>query len=169
MKITNSNRGMTLVELMVVVSIVGIMLTLSTIGFNSWQVKYNVEAQTRALYADLNEARNNAYTRKRAIGIVFQPKSYVMKSYSSPVEYATDADANANGVVLTTKDLKYGITMSGSNITNKSVVYDTSGLTNNWFTVFVTSTSSSAALNCIAISTARVNMGKINGTTCEFK
>lgn len=160
--------GFTLIEVIIVIAIMGIVMSIATLNFRSWQVKNRVEGQTRELLADLNEARTNAYTQKKQYGIVFQPNSYVIKSYSTA---ALAASPLTSGTTVTTKNLKYGLTKKGASIVDTPVVFETSGITYNKFTIFVNqgSTDLSPAVNCIVISTTRVNIGKINGTACEFK
>ena len=94
-----------------------------------------------------------------------------MKTYSSEVEFKYSSDAVANGVVVRSKSLKYGLTKAGANITDTPIIFDTSGLTTSatGFTIYVNPLSASAAVNCLVISAARVNMGKVNGSNCEFK
>lgn len=166
-----STAGFSLLELVATIAIMAILMAISTLSFHSWQVKSNIEKQTRELFTDLSEARSNAFTQKKVFGIVFKPTGYVMKTYSSDVEYSSNAAAAANGVVVASKSLKYGLTMSGTNpdISNIHVVFDTSGFTNDKFTIFVNPVTEPAALNCVVISASRVNMGQINGANCEFR
>jgi type IV fimbrial biogenesis protein FimT len=171
--IVRSVSGFSLVELLVVIAIMGIVMTVSTLSFNSWQVKNNIESQTRELFTDLSEARTKAFTQKKVYGIVLQPTSYVMKTYSSEVEYISNPAAAANGTVVASKSLKYSLaTNTGADISNTSVVFDTSGFTTSWFiglSVLVGPATVPASLNCVVVSTARSNMGKINGTNCDYR
>ena len=166
--ILTSFSGFSLIELIILIAVMGIMMSIATINFQSWQVKNRVEGQTREILADLNDARTNAFTQKKQFGIVFQPNNYVIKSYSSASEAAAPLTA---GTTVTTKNMKYGLTKAGASIVDTPVVFETTGITFDWYTIFVNQSSAnqSAAVNCIVISTARVNMGKINGTVCEFK
>ena len=99
-----------------------------------------------------------------------------MKSYSSEVEYKYTADAVANGVVLMSKSLKYGITKTNTTTaftdTNSTVLFETTGFTTTatGFTVVVNPVTVSPSNNCLVISASRVNMGKWNASTtkCEF-
>lgn len=169
--IKSSCSGFSLIELLITMAVMGIVLGIATLNFQAWQVKNNMEAQTREILVDLNEARTNAFTQKRPHSIVFQPNSYVMKSYSTAAEAGSPL---TNGTTVKTKNLKYGLTKAGASIVDTPVVFDTTGITFNWFTIFVNPFNADPAkepvtVNCIVISTARVNMGKINGTACEFK
>ena len=171
------NAGFTLVELMVVIAIMAIIGAISTLSFNSIQAKSKMESQTREIYADLMDARTRAFTRKKVHGIVFQPSSYVMKSYSSEIEYNFPNDAPVkNGVVVMSKSLKYSITKTNTSTAftdyNSSILFDITGFTTTatGFTVVVNPVTTSPNLNCLVISAARVNMGKWNATTskCVF-
>lgn len=164
--------GFTLIEILITIAIMGIVLGIASMNFTSWKVKYNIEAQTRGIQADLNEARTSALTQKKYYGIVFQPNSYVIKTYSSST---SAADPVASGTSVATKTLTYGLTKKGSpSIADTHVVFDTSGITYDLFTIFVNPYNADpakepASVNCIVVHTVRVNMGKINETTCEFK
>jgi Tfp pilus assembly protein FimT len=164
------------VELVVTIAIMGILMAISTIAFNSWQTKYKIESQTREMFADLADARTRAFTQKKVHGIVFQPNSYVMKSYSSEAEYKFSADAVTNGVVIMNKPLKYGITKTDTTTaftdSNSSILFDVTGLTTTLTgcTVVINPVAASPSVNCLAISAARVNIGRWNATTssCEY-
>lgn len=171
MTILRSTRGMSLIELVAVIAIVAIASTIGTISFNSWQTKYKVEAQTREIAYDLATARANAFQQKREHRVTFLPNSYVMKSYSSESE-----SRNSGRTVLSKTNLKFGLTRRDSNpphaldaVINNYIEYDTRGFGNDNFTMVVNPYTAGSAVNCIVISATRVNLGKINGTTCEFR
>ena len=174
--IKNDHSGFTLIEMIITITIMGILMGIAALNFNTWQTKNKIESQVREIFVDLNEARTNAFTQKQYYSIIFQPNSYVMKSYST--SQPTTATVGTTGTVVVTKNLKYALstrTNSGTTITSivdTPVIFDTSGITFNWFTVTIDpsiSNMGSASVNCLVISTARANMGKMNGTTCEFK
>lgn len=175
--------GFSLIELIITIAIMGIVTGIATLSFNSWQTKNNIESQTREIYADLADARTRALTQKKVHGIIFKPKNYVMKSYSSEVEYNYPNDAPVNnGEVIFTKTLKFGITKTNTSTVftdyNAAILFDTTGFASTipststfGFTIVVNPVNVSSNLNCLVISAARVNMGKWNETTavCEFK
>lgn len=170
-----NNAGFSLIELVVTISIMGILMGIAGLSFSSWQKKSKFESQVREMYADLVDARNRAFTQKKVHGIVFQPNGYVMKSYSSEAEYKFSSDAAANGVEIMNKPLKFGITKTNTTVftdSNSSILFDTTGYTTTvtGFTVINNPVTVSPNLNCLVISATRVNMGKWNATTtkCEF-
>ncbi|MDD2542225.1 MAG: prepilin-type N-terminal cleavage/methylation domain-containing protein [Desulfuromonadaceae bacterium] len=177
----SDNYGFSLIELLITIAIMGIVMGISTISFNSWQTKNKIESQVREMYADLADARSRAITQKRVHGIVFQPSSYVMKTYTSEVEYKYASDPVTNGVEVMRKSLKYGITKTDTTTAftdaNSSVLFDTTGfilptaVTSFGLTVVVNPITVSPSINCLVISVARGNMGKWNETAakCEFK
>lgn len=169
--IVNTEKGFSLMELLITIAIMGIVMGIATLAFNTWQVKSKIEAQTHEIFTDISEARTNAFTQKKYYGIVFQPTSYVMKSYSSEVEIKNVTAQLANGVVVAGKDLRYGLTKAGADITDTPIIFDTSGFTTSatGFTIYVNPTSAAAAVNCLVVSATRVNIGKVNGSSCEFK
>ncbi|GAM07851.1 hypothetical protein OR1_00120 [Geobacter sp. OR-1] len=163
-------NGVTLVELVIVIGIIAFASTIATISFRSWVIKYNVEAQTREIYNDLNRARSNAFQQKKIHSVIFQPSGYVMKTYSSQSEPTA-----AGQTVLRKTGLKYGLTMKSGAALNADIsdygpTYDIRGydaLGN--FTLIVNPYDAGSAVNCIVISKSRVNLGRINGATCEFR
>ncbi|MEI7817423.1 MAG: prepilin-type N-terminal cleavage/methylation domain-containing protein [Desulfuromonadales bacterium] len=173
--------GFTLIELMITIAIMAVVVGTATLSFTTWQKKSRFESQVREMYADLMDARNMAFTQKKVHGIVFQPNSYVMKSYSSEVEYKYSADAKTNGTNIMTKSLKYGITKTNTTTAftddNSAILFDTTGFNSTspststfGFTIVVNPIDVSSGINCLVISVARVNMGKwnVSNSKCEF-
>lgn len=170
-----ANAGFSLIELLVTITIMLILLGVVTMNFHEWQVKSKLEAQTRAILVDLNQARANAFTQKKTYGIIFQASSYQMRSYSTATAAAAIAAPFSNGTTVMRKDLNYTLTTeAGVSLVDIPIVFDTNGFTNNVYTIFVNPYNSDpdkefASVNCLVISKTRVNLGKINGTECEFK
>lgn len=157
--------GFTLVELMVTIAIMGIIMGISALSFNSWKKKSNIEAQTRDLFTTFMEARNNSFMQKKRHDVELEQKNYVLKSYSS--------ESDAAGKIIRSKTLTYKLTKKGADITGTKISYDSTGLTTGFgstnFTVNVDIEDTSTSLNCLVVYVTRINMGKWNGTACEFK
>lgn len=56
-------RGVTLIELLIVVSIIGILAIALGFSYVGWQGAYKVESATKQIYADLLSAKSMAMTR----------------------------------------------------------------------------------------------------------
>ncbi len=160
-----NRHGFTLIELMVVISLIGIVLAIATLNFSSMNRKAGIERQTREILADLNTARLDSIYRKQRHAIIFQPNSYIMKRYSSQDEPYHGGDLTKN--IVLSKTLTYQITKeSGSTLADRIIEFDTRGFTADMETVRVNPSYSGAAFDCIVISTGRTNIGNMQGGSC---
>lgn len=75
--------GFTLLEMIVVVAIVGILLAIGTLQFNSHRQKAEIESQVRTMYADLTNVRATALYKKRERSVKITTTGYSI--YSSTV------------------------------------------------------------------------------------
>ncbi|MFA7059396.1 MAG: prepilin-type N-terminal cleavage/methylation domain-containing protein [Pedobacter sp.] len=166
-------NGFTLTELMVVITIIGILLSIATLNFHDWQQKAQIERQTRELYSDLNTARTESIFRKTRRRITFQPNSYVFTGYSS------DNEASNPGTTITSRNVSYQLTKvvngSTASIVDSAVEFNMRGFltgANNSepvLTLNLNPVGTGATFDCIVISVARTNMGKMENGTCSFK
>jgi prepilin-type N-terminal cleavage/methylation domain-containing protein len=83
--------GMTLVELLVVLSIVVILAAAVGFGYSGWQGKYKVESQTKQLYSDLVSARVRAMQRGAACFVDFPN--------ANATQYELKDDSNGNSIL----------------------------------------------------------------------
>lgn len=159
-----NSSGITLIELMVVVGIIVILLSLATIAFHNYQVRYNVENEIKMLYSDIMGARIHALNENRP---------YVVE-FTSPTSYVTAIDKDKNGdynagdtkVDKYSKDnLKYPLQWRFGGNTDR-ITLDSRGLVNRNGSVRIDLTNS-AEYDCISISNTRIKMGKWDGTECQ--
>jgi prepilin-type N-terminal cleavage/methylation domain-containing protein len=165
--IQKCERGFTLVELIIVITIIGTLLAISGFSFNQWMVKNRVEAQVKQMVTDISELRIRAMTSKQRHSVAFNAASYVFKSYS------TDNEALAAGTVLRTSPVRYGLKNASNAYYDGSYQYeiDSRGiLVSNTATVFI-DYKGTAARDCFTFHIIRVNAGKMNATgdTCNDK
>lgn len=160
-------KGFSLTEIIVVMALMGIILAIAVPSYNQWQRKAAVERQTREIMADINTARMDSVFRKARHSVIFQPTSYIMKRYSSADE-ARNGDTG-KGVVLS-RTLPYQISKaSGGTVAGEIVEFNIRGYTFDVLTVRVNADNSGAAFDCIAVSEARTNIGKMEGSSCVQK
>ncbi len=189
-----NSRGVTLVELMITVSIIGIIAVAAGFSFENWIGGYNIESQIKQIHADLMNARSRAMERNRTHFVVF----------TSATTYAiyedTDPGPDGNGTLEAGADtlfpgypktLRHGVSWSGVN-SGSEIRLDKRGSAaiikpDNTIlspicgsgidpAIVITSSMSTVSTehpdyDCILLSDLRINMGQWNATTstCAVK
>ncbi len=161
------NRGVTLVELIVVVTIVIILSAVLNFSFQGWMGRYNVESQIRQMYSDLMEARISAMQRNRLFFVRFPDAS------SYEIYEDTNPSPDGNGALNTTLDrrldsfpktLRYALVWGGGNIS-----VDQRGMVKSPNSIISVNTTLNADYDCIQLSPTRISLGKMAGGSCVIK
>jgi prepilin-type N-terminal cleavage/methylation domain-containing protein len=66
----SNGRGFSLIEIMIALSIMGILLIAVSISFQGWMAKHRVAAETGEVFADIIDARARAMQKGRATFVV---------------------------------------------------------------------------------------------------
>lgn len=167
-KYISKYNGFSLIELLIVIAIIGISLAASILGFNQWQVKSNVEAQTRQMVTDVSELRIRAMTMKQRHSITLNASSYIFKSYSTDT-FTSAATMAANGTVVPggTHMVRFPLMKNlATQYAGEIYEIDERGMIVGVGTTVLMGGAGvqDAAVNCLTIHVIRVNIGKQNST-----
>jgi prepilin-type N-terminal cleavage/methylation domain-containing protein len=151
-------RGFTIVELLVVISIIAVIAGMATLSWNRMVMKSAVESQIKMVHADMMSVRLDALYSKRARRVTLVGK--VFNIYSST--------ATATSVTpVSTRTFKYNFLSKPTNlVANDFVEFDTGGLMNGSQGTFCidalndTLKTTDASVDSIVVSQGRINLAK---------
>jgi prepilin-type N-terminal cleavage/methylation domain-containing protein len=187
MHMKSCTKGFTLTELIVVIALIGIMLAIVSLNFNTWQKKSIIENQAKEMMADLNGQRLQAMQTKTIRMAVFSidPLISTHPLYVSYRSYTGAEQLNPTPTTGTEKFRKYPkypvytdatLTAPWQSNNPNYLLFDATGLLSNSQSfanipvfIYIASTGTGAALDCLAISRTRMNLGQSNGTTCVYQ
>jgi len=187
---TGDNKGVTLVELLVVISIVGLLAIALGFSYVGWMGSYKVESAAKGLFSDMMDARARAMQLNRSYFIDFPTTTTYRMSVddSDGTAKVTDGDGifqpQANPAVVTAgtdttqptfpKTVEYAISSdAGGTITfDKRGILSSPSLTPTNPVAVCLSTTATPDYDCIQLSQTRIIMGKLdtqisNGGLCN--
>lgn len=150
------NQGFTLVELLVVITIIGVLLSIAAFQFHQYSIKSAIESQTATMYDDILNQRTRALYEKRNKALVLNTAGL---SYSL---YSTDT---ATVAPVSTTSLKYPINSSGP----VTIVFDNTGILTGSNQTICVNSASQANVDSIVVSTTMTTIGKnsLSGVSCN--
>lgn len=168
-----TQRGFTLVELMVVVSLVALLMAWGIPAYSTWSARENVEAEIARLYGDLQYARMTAYGDKNLTGIYWGGGANITR-------YLIMTNTNANGTSIDNGATQMGAAVSTTKnpltvtANQNSVSFDGRGFlytgdTNDPATqlTFYITPDYGAGADCVSVTLTRIVSGKWDGTNCN--
>ena len=164
------NQGITLIELIIVISIIGILVVALGFSFQGWIGSYNVEREIKGMYIDLMNARARAVEKNRTHFVdlpVAQPKQYTIYEDINPVPDGNGILETASDASILQKNMDYTI-IPALSFGVRRFSFDKNGLVSNNGTIRLSSTVT-PDYDCIVLFTTRINMGQWNGTDCIAK
>jgi prepilin-type N-terminal cleavage/methylation domain-containing protein len=170
-----NNRGVTLAELLIVLSIISILAVALGFSFQGWMGNYKVESQVKQLYSDLMNARALAMTRNRMHFVILNANDYSIYEDTNDNNAANPGSGDnpipeyrvSGTLTVKPKTLQYSLGWTGT------IAFDTRGLSSSASVITIPLTGLSSGVNadydCILVYQSRVQMGKYAGTTCSPK
>ena len=180
------NKGITLIELIVVVAVIGILVIALGFSFQGWMGKYRVESQIKEMYVDLMNARARAMERNRIHFVrLNNSNSYsIYEDDSDGANKVPDGDGtlqtgtgSSADTQLPTypKTVEYNLDWNNSAVAAPiNLTFNTKGIatTLGTISIFVDRNSDGKKdfepdYDCIVIASTRINTGKLDdkGTT----
>lgn len=154
-------EGFTLVEILVAVVILGILATMAVTSFLGLSEKYEVETETKQLYADLMDARGRAMQRNRFHFVRITANGYATYDDGSP---SPDGDGIYNSgldnqVANVTVQHTINTVLSGG----PNFAFNRNGIASDTGRIWFSSTAN-PDYDCITIRETRTKMGKYDAT-----
>lgn len=169
-----NQRGVTLVELMVIVSIISVLVVALGFSYEGWIGNYKIESQTRQLYSDLTDARTRAITQNRMHFVVLNAGNYAVYADTND---NTVAEPGAGDIPLPEfrdpgtlnvkpKNVEYTLGWTGT------IPFNTRGLTTSAAEITIPLTLPSGThpdYDCVLVHQSRIRTGLMTGGVCVSK
>lgn len=145
-------RGFTVIELLIVVSLMGFMAALGSFGFSAYMKKSQITNQTRTLYGELMQYRIKAFHEK---------KNWTFKITASG--YGVYSSANVAVSPVRSVELKRRVTSSDA----VDITFDGQGGSSVAAKAVCVEADNDATVDSVVVSTSRVLIGKKGTGSCE--
>jgi prepilin-type N-terminal cleavage/methylation domain-containing protein len=168
------NRGFTLIEILVVITIMGIILMIAVPNYNETMTKSKIEKQTKELHSLIVSARLAAMQTKRPGAIFLGPQQCIHRVYTSviyPTSTVFKVVDNTTFPFVMKRKATTGTTLNDLDVTSDNITFDTRGFTDiDKTTLVVTPLKYSGGNDCVVIYTSRTNIGRMeNASTCSVR
>ena len=165
--VKRGDRGISLIELLIVVGLLGLLYAILSNAYQGWSEKYRVETAVKEMFADLMDARGRAMATNRPhfVAVSTSPARYLVYEDTNP---APDGNGvlEAADTAVRTVTVRYPITVSPAGTATLSFSRDGLLSMNTGTSGYLRLTSPvSADYDCITLGPTRIKMGKFDEAT----
>jgi Tfp pilus assembly protein FimT len=165
MKALSSRKGITLVELMAIVVIIGIVATMALPRFTRTVNRLKFRTAARNMVSKLRLARSNAITNKQQFGVHVDEKDYTLTLFLDNQNPALFQFDNGDSVI-SVDTLPDGFVYLNTDYGNPAIVYRPNGSASNTGNILFMSYGQDDDVNVgsiqILASTGRTKLGSLN-------
>jgi len=161
MRIRHNQRGITFIELMTVVAVIGIMSAMAVPSFLSYMPKLRVKSAARDVVSQLRLARSKAVAERRPYGVSFNLGNRSMITFADTNDPASQSYSVSDSL-LNADTLSNDIALNSCTYANNCVVFSSTGAasTSGDLQVVTGDGSIIMSINVLA-STGRVRLSEL--------
>ena len=149
MSCVRSQKGFTLLELIIAIAVMAILMAIATPSFNTWRAQASLKAEAREVLGSFQRARSEAVTRNTLIVLSFSEGSGSLATWKiSDSAYPDGAIAKG--------EMKNGVQISGVSFTDKKASVDARGLPLEGGSVAVTDGRSTYKITLTAAGSVKI-------------
>lgn len=150
--------GVTLIELIIVISIIGVLVFTLGFSFQDWNAAYKIESQIKEMHSDLMHARVTAMCKKRAHFVKLEATRYTIYEDTNPMPDGNNTLETAIDTLVSQKTPDYTIEFS-LGFGDTQFRFDKDGSSSRNGRIRLVSTAS-PDYDCIVLFSTRINLGK---------
>ena len=156
--IMKKEDGVTLIELIIVISVIAILVVALGFEYRNWMGRYRVENQIKQMHVDFMNARTRAMMMNRMHFVTEAANAYTIYEDTNPAPDGDGILQTATDTRLPTypKSVEYAIIWREP---GNQINFDRRGMIAPAGSIHLTSTVD-ADYDCLEISQTRINMGK---------